>query len=134
MDNLSSSDRKKNMRNIKSTGARSTEKILRSSLVGAGISGFKLNYEKLPGKPDFVFCKEQVVVFVDGCFWHGCPQCYKSPKSNNEYWRGKYNTNKKRDRQVDIALTEDGWAVVRIWEHELKNISSARHRVQKLLH
>ncbi len=133
MDNLSSADRKKNMTNIRSTGSRSTELRLRSSLAGAGISGFTLNDSNLPGKPDFVFLKEQVVVFVDGCFWHGCPKCYKRPKSNQDYWDRKNKANKRRDLRVGASLKEDGWTVLRIWEHQLKDVASVRSEIQDYL-
>ena len=133
MDNLSPADRKKNMTNIRSTGSRSTELRLRSSLAGAGISGFTLNDSNLPGKPDFVFLKEQVVVFVDGCFWHGCPKCYKRPKSNQDYWDRKNKANKRRDLRVGASLKEDGWTVLRIWEHQLKDVASVRSEIQDYL-
>ena len=133
MDNLSTSDRKKNMTNIKSKGARSTEKKLRNSLAGAGISGFKLNDKTLPGTPDFVFLEDRLAIFVDGCFWHGCPKCYKRPKSNQQYWDKKYTSNKIRDEHVDLELNKCGWTVLRLWEHELKEIASVRARIQELL-
>ncbi len=133
MDNLSPSDRKKNMTNIKSTGSKSTELKLRSSLAGAGISGFTLNHKDLPGKPDFVFLEKRVAVFVDGCFWHGCPRCYKKPKSNQAYWEKKYQSNKSRDLRVDKLLKQDRWKVLRIWEHQLKDVGSVRSKIQSFL-
>lgn len=68
-------------------------------------------------KPDIVFTRLKVAVFVDGCFWHGCPLHQVIPKSNREYWVPKLESNVRRDRRVDAALAEDGWRVVRIWEH-----------------
>lgn len=121
------------MRNIKSVGSKSTEWRLRSSLVGAGISGFVMNDKTLPGKPDFVFFDQRLVVFVDGCFWHGCPQCYKRPKSNQLYWDKKYASNKKRDLKIDAELNDKGWNILRLWEHELKQIKNARVMVQDCL-
>jgi DNA mismatch endonuclease (patch repair protein) len=76
MDNLSKEHRRKNMTNIRSKNNRSTERKLRSSLVGAGIFEFKLNDTSLPGRPDFSFPNVCLAVFVDGCFWRGCPECY----------------------------------------------------------
>lgn len=67
--------------------------------------------------PDIVFTRTLVAVFVDGCFWHGCPEHQRVPKSNRDYWVPKLESNQARDRRVDIALAEDGWIVLRIWEH-----------------
>ena len=133
MDNLSPADRKKNMTNIRSTGSKSTELRLRSSLAGAGISGFTLNDIDFLAKPDFVFSEKRVAVFVDGCFWHGCPKCYKKPKSNQDYWDKKYKSNKKRDLRVATLLKEGGWKVLRIWEHQLRDVASVRSEIQGYL-
>ena len=121
------------MTNIKSTGSKSTELKLRNSLAGAGISGFTLNYKDLPGKPDFVFLEKRGAVFVDGCFWHGCPKCYKKPKSNQAYWEKKYQSNKSRDLRVDRLLKEDKWKVLRIWEHQLRDVGSVRSKIQSFI-
>ena len=68
-------------------------------------------------RPDIVFTRWRVAVFVDGCFWHGCPEHQHVPKSNREYWVPKLEANVERDRRVDAALTGADWLVVRIWEH-----------------
>lgn len=68
--------------------------------------------------PDVTFTRWKVAVFVDGCFWHGCPEHQHIPKSNTDYWIPKLAANVERDRRVDAALEDAGWAVVRIWEHE----------------
>lgn len=73
----------------------------------------------VPGKPDFVFREQKLAVFVDGCFWHGCPRCYRAPKSNKEYWGSKVTRNRERDRRVVESLECEGWKTVRIWEHEV---------------
>jgi DNA mismatch endonuclease, patch repair protein len=65
-----------------------------------------------------VFTRAKVAVFVDGCFWHGCPTHYRQPGSNVEYWIAKVDRNVRRDQEVDAALRELGWTVLRIWEHE----------------
>jgi len=75
----------------------------------------------LPGRPDFAFKAERVVVFVDGCFWHGCPKCYRAPGSNVEFWLHKVEGNRRRDRSVSRQLRSAGWSVVRVWECSLKN-------------
>lgn len=74
----------------------------------------------LPGTPDFVFREEGLVVFVDGCFWHGCPRCYREPRSNVEFWRGKVGGNRRRDARQRRALNRAGWSVVRVWECSLR--------------
>jgi DNA mismatch endonuclease, patch repair protein len=76
---------------------------------------------------DVVFPTQRVAVFIDGCFWHGCPEHGTSPASNRWYWPEKIERNRARDRDTDFKLGEAGWAVVRIWEHEVP--SSAARRV-----
>jgi DNA mismatch endonuclease, patch repair protein len=81
-----------------------------------------------------VFGQRKVAVFVDGCFWHGCPQHYTSPQSNASYWRAKINSNQVRDRRVNKELAIIGWDVVRIWEHEVRDdIASAVAAVEHAL-
>lgn len=70
-------------------------------------------------RPDFVFQKQRVAVFVDGCFWHGCPKHSNLPANNRAFWSRKLAANKARDRRVNRRLRKDGWRVVRIWEHDL---------------
>ncbi len=67
---------------------------------------------------DLVFRRAKVAVNVDGCFWHGCEQHYKEPKTNTEYWRSKIEGNRRRDRETDELLAAEGWQVLRFWEHE----------------
>ena len=75
---------------------------------------------------DMVFRKERVAVFVDGCFWHGCPEHFKPPSTNVEYWSQKLANNQRRDREVNAALAEVGWVVFRAWEHEDAEETAAR--------
>lgn len=77
-------------------------------------------------RPDFVFPKLHVVVFVDGCFWHGCPQHSNMPANNRAFWKRKLEGNAERDRQVTRTLHKAGWRVVRIWEHELARRNAGR--------
>lgn len=69
-------------------------------------------------RPDIVFTRVRVAVFVDGCFWHRCPDHGTSPKANADWWSEKLDGNVRRDRAIDLALAEAGWLVIRIWEHE----------------
>jgi DNA mismatch endonuclease, patch repair protein len=71
------------------------------------------------GKPDFVFRKLRVAIFVDGCFWHGCPRHGSRPQSNQHFWKEKLNRNKARDLLVAKSLKVSGWRVLRIWQHDL---------------
>jgi DNA mismatch endonuclease (patch repair protein) len=105
---------------VRSTGNRSTERILRARLVCGGIRGWRLHARDIPGCPDFVFDQLRLAVFLDGCFWHGCPACHRPPSSNQEYWTRKVDRNRKRDRRNSRQLRRDRWVVLRIWEHELK--------------
>lgn len=75
---------------------------------------------KVFGKPDFINCREKIVLFIDGCFWHKCPIHFKEPKSNKEYWPPKLERNAIRDKEVNIAYKNAGWKVIRFWEHEFK--------------
>ena len=74
----------------------------------------------LPGKPDFYFPTKRLAVFVDGCYWHGCPEHFSTPKTNTDYWLNKIRKNTERDRVVSAKLVENGWTVVRFWEHEVR--------------
>jgi len=79
-----------------------------------------LEYQpKVFGNPDFIDWKKKIVVFIDGCFWHKCPEHYKEPKSNRKYWLPKLEKNVVRDKEISIAYKNAGWKVVRIWEHSV---------------
>ncbi len=80
-----------------------------------------MHAQDIIGKPDFVFDNAQLAIFVDGCFWHGCPQCNLLQVSSTEYWHKKIERNRLRDRAVDSNLHQAGWQVIRIWEHELRD-------------
>lgn len=98
----------------------SPELHFRRALWASGLRGYRLNVRSLPGAPDIVYRRAGVAVFVDGCFWHGCPKCYRRPASNQDYWDAKLARNKARDAAQRRKLRRDGWSVLRIWEHELK--------------
>lgn len=120
------------MSRIRSAGNRSTELRLVSLMKEAGIIGWRRRYG-LTGNPDFVFPKERVAVFVDGCFWHGCPRCRNVPLTNADYWAAKNERNRARDRLVSRRLRGDGWTVLRIWEHRLRQPSGIRTKLQQAL-
>jgi DNA mismatch endonuclease (patch repair protein) len=109
------------MAEVRSQRNRSTEWRLRGSLVRAGIKGWKLNPHDILGKPDFVFREKRLLIFVDGCYWHGCPKCYRRPTSNTDYWDQKVATNRARDARVAVQLKRQGWFLMRIWEHQLSD-------------
>ncbi|HKT31490.1 MAG TPA: very short patch repair endonuclease [Gammaproteobacteria bacterium] len=85
---------------------------------------FGLRYRtksKLIGKPDFVFSQYQTVIFLDSCFWHGCPYHFQMPATNRAFWKEKIRRNKARDRTVTRTLRNHGWRVIRLWEHAIRN-------------
>lgn len=115
-----SSARSRTMSAIRSHGNRTTELALRMALVRAGFSGWRLHPAGLPGRPDLVFTKARIAVFVDGCFWHGCPRCYtRRPRTNPSYWATKILRNQQRDRRAAKNLRKLGMTVVRVRECEL---------------
>ncbi|MCK4824691.1 very short patch repair endonuclease, partial [bacterium] len=92
-----------------------------------GLRGTYLRYQpKIFGNPDFALKSKKIVIFVDGCFWHKCPDCFRPPKSNKDYWGPKIERNVKRDQEVSSYYQQKGWKVIRIWEHE---ISEDRNKV-----
>ncbi len=107
------------MARIRGSGNKDTELRLIALMRAARITGWRRN-APLFGKPDFVFAKLRVAVFVDGCFWHGCPLHATQPRQNAKFWREKIARNQARDRLVNRTLRALGWRVLRIWEHELK--------------
>ncbi|GAA1937527.1 very short patch repair endonuclease [Nocardioides hwasunensis] len=109
------------------------EMALRRALHAQGLR-YRLNARPLPQirrTADIVFRSKRVAVFVDGCFWHGCPEHYRAPKANAQYWSAKVNRNVARDIQVDEILRDAGWVSVRVWEHEA--IPSAVQKVTDAL-
>lgn len=118
-DKLSKAERSAIMAKVKSTGNRSTEAVVEAALIEAGIEG----WEKQPpllGKPDFYFPAHRLVVFVDGCYWHGCPKHVRMPASNVAYWNSKIDRNCRRDNRYRRKLRQQGYHVMRVWEHDLK--------------
>ena len=106
------------MSRIRSKGNISTEIAFINLLRKHKITGWRRN-SKLPGKPDFVFLKTKLAIFVDGDFWHGHPKRSNPPGTNTEFWLAKIAGNRRRDRRVSRELASMGWAVLRIWESSL---------------
>jgi DNA mismatch endonuclease (patch repair protein) len=131
MDTFSKNKRSWIMAQIKSVGNKSTEYNLLKIFRQFKITGWRRCYP-LFGKPDIVFPKRRVAVFVDGCFWHGHPKKCRIPQANRAYWLKKIARNIKRDKVVTRALKEKGWKVVRIWEDSVKKPSTVK-RVRKAL-
>ena len=106
------------MSRIRGRGNKATELALAKLFRRHKITGWRRN-QKIFGKPDFVFPKLKLAIFVDGCFWHGCPKHGTQPKGNRTFWKKKFAANKARDRRVNRELRRLGWQVLRIWEHDL---------------
>ncbi len=104
------------------------ELALRRLLHARGLR-YRVDVAPLPGlrrRADVVFSRARVAVFVDGCFWHRCPQHGTSPKNNADWWRSKLEHNVQRDRHTDQALRQAGWQVLRVWEHEEPQLAARR--------
>ena len=115
-------DRSKKQRSYIMSQIRGT-KTKPELIVKENTDGRKLRYQPkgIPERPDFANKTKKVAVFIDGCFWHKCPRCYKPPKSNKKYWKAKVERNTKRDKAVTRKMRKDGWIVLRFWEHQVKH-------------
>lgn len=144
-DVFSKRKRSEVMSRIRGRGNKDTELALAKLLRANGISGWRRHLEirgraallrgpKIKAvqqhrptfrvKPDFVFRQVRLALFVDGCFWHGCPRHATKPKNNRAFWRRKFSANKARDALVTRTLRKAGWRVLRVWEHELARIKT----------
>jgi len=117
---------------IRSTGNKDTELKLVAIMRTHDITGWR-RHQRLPGKPDFVFRRQRLAVFVDGCFWHGCPRHSRPPHSNQFYWTQKIARNIQRDHEINRLLKKEGWHVLRIWEHALGAPNKVACRITSLL-
>ena len=123
MDHVSKSVRSRIMGSVKSKGNRTTELALGRILRENQLIGYRKHW-RVSGRPDFAWPGLKLAVFVDGCFWHGCPRCDRPSKSNLAFWRKKIANNQQRDRSVTETLRRAGWRVVRIWECRVASASS----------
>lgn len=131
-DVFSKEKRSEVMSNIRGKGNKDTELALIKIFKKYHIIGWR-RHQKLMGKPDFTFWKQRVVVFVYGCFWHGCPLHATMPKNNKEFWEKKLMANKVRDEFVTRKLNNKNWRVLRIWEHELSEPDKVMFRIVNTL-
>jgi len=124
--------RSKTMAAIKSKNNKTTELKLRMLLVRNRISGWKMNCP-LKGTPDFYFSEAKLAVFIDGCYWHGCPKCGHIPKTRTEFWTAKIARNRARDQKITRLLKKQGITVLRFWEHQLKIEKNANSVLSKII-
>jgi DNA mismatch endonuclease, patch repair protein len=117
MDVMTPEQRSRCMSRIRGSDTQ-PERALRSILWRRGLR-YRLR-SKLPGRPDITFHRGKIAVFVDGCFWHACPEHATKPKTNSAFWNAKISGNVERDNRVNKLLAADGWLVLRFWEHEVE--------------
>ncbi len=127
MDTYSQEKRSEVMSKIRSKGNRSTERRMAAMLRARRISGWQMHPRDIKGQPDFYFRALDIALFIDGCFWHACPRCFRMPAQNRPYWRAKIQANRRRDNHVRKALNKAGTKVLRLWEHDLR-LETARLR------
>jgi DNA mismatch endonuclease, patch repair protein len=119
MDDRSPEARSKTMAAVKSRNTK-LELGFFKELQSRGLTGIEEHPPDIIGKPDLIHRAAKVAVFIDGCFWHGCRLHLRMPSANNDYWVRKISRNRRRDSRLNKELREDGWLVLRIWEHSLK--------------
>tara|TARA_B100000214_G_C23960554_1_gene625020 strand:- start:858 stop:1226 length:369 start_codon:yes stop_codon:yes gene_type:complete len=105
---------------------------LRKALYADGIRGYRLNWKKVPGKPDIAFPGRKIGIFINGCYWHRCPYCELSlPKTNTDFWKKKFEKNIKRDKKKEKELLDLGWTVLVFWECKIKtNIKDCINKIK----
>src|SRR5579859_6679913 len=113
------------MSRICGRGNKETEMALMRLFRRQGITGWR-RHPPVFGKPDFIFPKLKLAIFVDGCFWHRCPKHSNLPRNNRAFWKRKLESNVRRDRLVGRTLRARGWRVLRVWQHELSRKNEKR--------
>ena len=108
---------------------------LRRLLLDLGYRGYRIHFDKLPGKPDIVFTSSKKVIFVHGCFWHGhnCPAGSHRPKTNKDYWEAKLQRNIERDKELLSEIKSKDWKVLVVWECQLKQLDEVRIELAEFL-
>jgi len=109
--------RSENMSRIRAKNT-SPELVVRKALTNAGVR-YRLQVRTADGRPDLVIPRYRLAIFIDGCFWHGCPDHYVRPRSRVTFWADKLRENAERDRRQTLAFERDGWKVLRFWEHQV---------------
>ncbi len=132
VDVFSKEQRSAVMSRVKGRGNKATELKLIAILREHKLSGWRRN-SQIVGRPDFVFKTAKLAVFVDGCFWHGCPIHGSAPSSNSEFWMTKLTRNRERDRFVNKSLRNREWKVIRVWQHELHDPQKVARRISQAL-
>lgn len=113
---------------------RVAREIWRSGFRFLTADGFRSRYGRMfLGNPDLIFTSKRVVIFVDGCFWHGCDRCHNFKKDCSRQWREKIATNVARDRRIRSKLRREGWSVLRVWEHDLRTMASFERIMMRLV-
>lgn len=132
-DWLTKDQRSRNMAAIRSKGTKPEVRL--GSLLREVLPRHKIvEHPPLPGKPDFLVPSLKLVLFADGCFWHGCPKHGRVPQDNRDYWEPKLKRNSARDRRVARELRSDGYIVVRVWDHDLRgSMADARAKLRRAL-
>lgn len=131
-DVFSKRKRSEIMSKVRGRGNLATELRLINVFRQCEVRGWRRN-QKLFGKPDFVFYDGKLAVFVDGCFWHGCKVHRSIPKSNAAFWSNKIAGNVRRDAAVRRRLNSLGWSVLRVWQHDLRDVDKVGRRVSLAL-
>lgn len=121
VDRLSPAERSALMSKIRGTGNRSTEMVVQAALEQRGLPGWEKHAPDVDGRPDFLYRRLKVAIFVDGCFWHGCTTCLRTPKTRKKFWLSKIERNKYRDSVTRRGLRRQGYRVLRVWEHQAKS-------------
>jgi DNA mismatch endonuclease, patch repair protein len=122
----------KTMSAIKGKNNKSTEMRLKMALIRDGFSGFVLHEKLLSGKPDIYFRDRKLAIFIDGCYWHGCPKCGHIPKTRTEFWKAKIERNITRDNSNRAKLRKIGIKPLRFWEHQLKKKEDLKKVINKI--
>ena len=126
--------RRPNMARVKTKNTE-PELKMRRLLLDMGYRGYRIHYDKLPGRPDVVFTRRRKVIFVHGCFWHGhnCKSGMNTPKINKDYWEPKLRRNADRDKEHLRQIRKEGWKVLVVWECQLKNLEGVRRILEKFM-
>ena len=132
MDTVDKETRSRVMASVHSNGTKLEQRLI-AILREAGITNFVCNEKSLLGKPDIAFMDERVAVFLDSCFWHGCPKHLRRPNSNDTYWRAKIDNNVRRDLRNRNKLRRMGWSALRIWEHDLDKSALIIKKIRRAL-